>query len=153
MSRVIARDYGPPQTRALLERFEFVAGDINAIIQRLSTDDNARFNVVNLDYLGRLTAEKMRALRALIGRKLLADRAIIIVTLSESALERSRAKAEGITQDFYEALTDCIERAAPPDYRLVDRAEIRYGGGTNGGTGTPMRVCNFSVIRDPQNKA
>lgn len=142
-----ARTSAPPELRRLLQPIQILSGDFNEVVSGLSVPATCRFNTVNYDTMGRLSKGKLEVIDNLFANDLLADRAMLIVTISESPIELARARREGITDDFYDLLTATIIKSAGTKYELCDRAEARYGGGTNGTVGTPMRTCMFSIAR------
>lgn len=129
----------------MLRSLTIIPGKIERELETLAAPEQG-FNVVNLDWLGHLSASKEYALQLLFDRDLLAERALIFVTLQDSALARARARQGAyIDGDQTSNLTRITERYAKlTGRRCTLLGSLEYKGGTGSGNGSRMA---FAAIR------
>ncbi len=127
-----------------LQKIKIVRADINEALASLT----GPYNVINLDYLGHLSAGKAKGIEALFKNNgLLEDSAVVIVTLSNRPIDQARADQAGFGRDQVAALEKVMKEKAGARWTVKAAGTLAYAGGTNGRTGTPMVLEVFKVDR------
>jgi len=119
-----------------ISQVQFRLGNIEDEIPRLS----GRYNLVNLDFVGHLSRATERALRGLADGKL-QNKALIVVTLLNTALAKERSRQAGYSGGASAELLRIMQEAVQakePGAVVKLLGELQYQGGTGGALKTSM---------------
>ena len=109
----------------------------------------SEFNLVNFDYLGHLERSKEHNLQLLLERRLLATKALVIVTLQNSPLAQARASNEGYGTDQVQALlVEMTRLGSLTGHQVHQIAALPYKGGSDATTrGSDMLWIAYRITR------
>jgi hypothetical protein len=105
------------------------------------------FNFINLDFDGYLSKSKIEAIEQLFQRGYVAERALFVVTLSNSGMDQCRSRRHTDSTDQVQTLSEVMTNASPGTYRVAGKFDITYSGGLNRKTGKSMLVVGFVVVK------
>ncbi|MDO8741365.1 MAG: hypothetical protein Q7J54_07400 [Candidatus Woesearchaeota archaeon] len=115
----------------------------NSLDKEVSQMHDRKYNYVNYDFTGHLSQDKERAIGALFENNLLADTAVIYITLQETELSKERAKRAGF-EDQVKALNQMMQSYAKT-HSCEQMFTLDYQGGTSERKMTPMIVMGYKV--------
>jgi hypothetical protein len=114
-----------------------------SLVDEVAKMQDKRYNYVNYDFVGHLSKSNERALGALFENNLLADTAVVYVTLQDTEISKTRAEMAGF-EDQVRALNGIMQ-----NYSTTHTSEqmftLDYEGGTTERKVTPMVVVGYQV--------
>ncbi|MBI2129817.1 hypothetical protein HYU07_06290, partial [Candidatus Woesearchaeota archaeon] len=128
--------------RKALKGTEIIHGNLDKEVSQMR---DKSYNYINYDFTGHLSQDKERAMRALFENNLLADTAVIYITLQETELSKERAKRAGF-EDQVKALNQMMQSYAKT-HSCEQMFTLDYEGGTSERKMTPMIVIGYKVKR------
>ncbi len=125
----------------VLSKVNYVRGKLDEVVTRLE----GPYNLLNLDFLGHWSRSKAKTIESLISQNKLDNQAILVITLRDTALDRTRAIRAGFSSDQEESVKEAIRKASFSKYKVTPLFAVPYSGGTNGRESTSMVSLAFRL--------
>ena len=132
---------GLADTRSTLQGLDIRYGDFYEEIALL----DGQYSLINFDTCGHLSKNKIKALVRLFERNIVADHAVIYVTLDNSGLGKSRAQKAGFDDQIDATHNEVVQAGNRFGYDVAPEFDLEYVGGTNGNT-RPMLLLGYYAI-------